>query len=124
MIRRPPRSTLFPYTTLFRSRALEAVGGNRHDGAFLYEIHGVQRGLDLPELDPIAPALDLRIGAAEKIHETVGAELGEVAGPVETIDRIGRHRVRDERGARLFRIAPVSRAEAHPADVEVPDFPG
>src|SRR3712207_7619268 len=25
MIRRPPRSTLFPYTTLFRSRALSAV---------------------------------------------------------------------------------------------------
>src|SRR6266403_3161208 len=25
MIRRPPRSTLFPYTTLFRSRRLEAV---------------------------------------------------------------------------------------------------
>src|SRR2546429_6897588 len=24
MIRRPPRSTLFPYTTLFRSRALES----------------------------------------------------------------------------------------------------
>src|SRR2546428_5117608 len=26
MIRRPPRSTLFPYTTLFRSRAIEASG--------------------------------------------------------------------------------------------------
>src|SRR3712207_7240896 len=25
MIRRPPRSTLFPYTTLFRSRAIEAI---------------------------------------------------------------------------------------------------
>src|SRR3712207_7515722 len=25
MIRRPPRSTLFPYTTLFRSRRLEAL---------------------------------------------------------------------------------------------------
>src|SRR3712207_8011156 len=25
MIRRPPRSTLFPYTTLFRSRATEAL---------------------------------------------------------------------------------------------------
>src|SRR3712207_7650923 len=25
MIRRPPRSTLFPYTTLFRSRALEVL---------------------------------------------------------------------------------------------------
>src|SRR2546430_9106639 len=28
MIRRPPRSTLFPYTTLFRSRVRE----RRHDG--------------------------------------------------------------------------------------------
>src|SRR2546425_7004024 len=27
MIRRPPRSTLFPYTTLFRSVAPDAVGG-------------------------------------------------------------------------------------------------
>src|SRR5256885_9094610 len=27
MIRRPPRSTLFPYTTLFRSLHLRAVGG-------------------------------------------------------------------------------------------------
>src|SRR3712207_8496193 len=26
MIRRPPRSTLFPYTTLFRSRLLVALG--------------------------------------------------------------------------------------------------
>src|SRR5688572_32304377 len=26
MIRRPPRSTLFPYTTLFRSRHVELVG--------------------------------------------------------------------------------------------------
>src|SRR5260221_7622452 len=26
MIRRPPRSTLFPYTTLFRSVAIETVG--------------------------------------------------------------------------------------------------
>src|SRR6476620_11892456 len=28
MIRRPPRSTLFPYTTLFRSTHPEHVGGN------------------------------------------------------------------------------------------------
>src|SRR5256885_17156448 len=27
MIRRPPRSTLFPYTTLFRSQAAEQPGG-------------------------------------------------------------------------------------------------
>src|SRR5947208_9944245 len=29
MIRRPPRSTLFPYTTLFRSRARDAEGLGR-----------------------------------------------------------------------------------------------
>src|SRR5256885_4755698 len=34
MIRRPPRSTLFPYTTLFRSDFHGArVGGARHPGA-------------------------------------------------------------------------------------------
>src|SRR3712207_8009194 len=32
MIRRPPRSTLFPYTTLFRSRA-QLPGGPRRDVA-------------------------------------------------------------------------------------------
>src|SRR5260370_39815041 len=31
MIRRPPRSTLFPYTTLFRSH-YSARGGRRHSG--------------------------------------------------------------------------------------------
>src|SRR2546421_8326511 len=34
MIRRPPRSTLFPYTTLFRSLAATAVGP-----ALLYALH-------------------------------------------------------------------------------------
>src|SRR5687768_17638476 len=29
MIRRPPRSTLFPYTTLFRSKARRTEGGRR-----------------------------------------------------------------------------------------------
>src|SRR3712207_7044786 len=32
MIRRPPRSTLFPYTTLFRSDALNERGGGRIPG--------------------------------------------------------------------------------------------
>src|SRR5207253_4824812 len=33
MIRRPPRSTLFPYTTLFRSRGAAASGRRVHLGA-------------------------------------------------------------------------------------------
>src|SRR5207245_6945729 len=42
MIRPPPRSTLFPYTTLFRSPALRR--------------HGLQPGglMDLPRLRPVA----------------------------------------------------------------------
>src|SRR5258708_21073813 len=31
MIRRPPRSTLFPYTTLFRSDALDALAAAKPD---------------------------------------------------------------------------------------------
>src|SRR5437660_7376535 len=38
MIRRPPRSTLFPYTTLFRS-------GRRRDGSRQRDRPGVGRGL-------------------------------------------------------------------------------
>src|SRR3712207_6888052 len=50
MIRRPPRSTLFPYTTLFRS-------GMRH------EEHGVGRGREIPAGDRRAvPELNLRWG--------------------------------------------------------------
>src|SRR5260221_4261215 len=35
MIRRPPRSTLFPYTTLFRSRLVDPPSADHHaDSAF------------------------------------------------------------------------------------------
>src|SRR5256885_13189005 len=38
MIRRPPRSTLFPYTTLFRSRVIV-------DGGLIVEVHDIQRAV-------------------------------------------------------------------------------
>src|SRR3712207_8965349 len=41
MIRRPPRSTLFPYTTLFRSRhhrAVYSAGGARRHGDLLTRV--------------------------------------------------------------------------------------
>src|SRR5258707_9564606 len=56
MIRRPPRSTLFPYTTLFRSllRRYPAIGvaqvrpvnvlrGCQGDGVFIREVHLLDR---------------------------------------------------------------------------------
>src|SRR5690554_7203495 len=50
MIRRPPRSTLFPYTTLFRSQKPNA-----------YEIDRCKWWLDL-ELDIIEPELTVAMG--------------------------------------------------------------
>src|SRR3712207_7724516 len=54
MIRRPPRSTLFPYTTLFRSRLAQPVPG-RHRAVV------VQRRLpDVARDRPDRPPLTLR----------------------------------------------------------------
>src|SRR2546430_12886492 len=44
MIRRPPRSTLFPYTTLFRSVVLKRLADAERDGD---AIAGVIRGVGL-----------------------------------------------------------------------------
>src|SRR5258708_28692926 len=47
MIRRPPRSTLFPYTTLFRSLCCAYAAGNRwaaDDGAPVARHRGVRAG--------------------------------------------------------------------------------
>src|SRR5256885_2786549 len=49
MIRRPPRSTLFPYTTLFRSRDLRTVAAGGDD-----RVPGGQDGLG--DVDTQAPA--------------------------------------------------------------------
>src|SRR3712207_8488921 len=66
MIRRPPRSTLFPYTTLFRSRALGR------------EVGGLPQGLHKAALvsDPLAG--DVERGAV--IHR--GPDHGQAHGDV------------------------------------------
>src|SRR2546427_3743006 len=45
MIRRPPRSTLFPYTTLFRSLHVGLVGGNLVLDREHLSVDGGDRGL-------------------------------------------------------------------------------
>src|SRR3712207_8355956 len=59
MIRRPPRSTLFPYTTLFRSRQQGGIGGE-------------QAGAVGPDLAPRRPPLGGEAGGRE-----VGAAMAE-----------------------------------------------
>src|SRR3712207_9555871 len=74
MIRRPPRSTLFPYTTLFRS-----------DFDVLVGINLLREGLDLPEVSLVA-ILDadkegfLRSGRS--LIQTIGRAARNVSGEV------------------------------------------
>src|SRR5256885_12236264 len=59
MIRRPPRSTLFPYTTLFRSRA---SGFDDYDGVGLFagkQLPAAEKGL--PILEPVGRAVVLAV---------------------------------------------------------------
>src|SRR5256885_16841396 len=43
MIRRPPRSTLFPYTTLFRSIVVRMPGeAGDDDGAGIHRVNGIE----------------------------------------------------------------------------------
>src|SRR2546427_8414516 len=50
MIRRPPRSTLFPYTTLFRSFSPHLLAGSLHVGAYAEQL-GIARIVALGDLD-------------------------------------------------------------------------
>src|SRR5258707_8605129 len=54
MIRRPPRSTLFPYTTLFRSlhrvRNLLRMHGRKNEMSRFRSLEGRQRSLVIPDL--------------------------------------------------------------------------
>src|SRR3989441_2123319 len=70
MIRRPPRSTLFPYTTLFRSAALDAILGK----PFRVLDDGLVRVVDYMGSDEsIVQAARVSYGAGTKrIHEDRG----------------------------------------------------
>src|SRR5256885_9688531 len=76
MIRRPPRSTLFPYTTLFRSQA-EGAGGERaaargglEELAFL-EFPGLRGVREEHRLDPsVLPADPLQDRKSTRLNSS------------------------------------------------------
>src|SRR2546422_11060306 len=91
MIRRPPRSTLFPYTTLFRSQAfLEGTRDLLDERALAW--HRAAALLQLTERLPTAERGDWR----ERAHALLGeaTRLTERAGPAESIARRKRAAVR------------------------------
>src|SRR3712207_7132105 len=78
MIRRPPRSTLFPYTTLFRSRLLARLGGPRRQRAEARLAQPLLRAvagavLRVAEHDP--PAAPVRVGVGVGRSEEHTSEL-------------------------------------------------
>src|SRR2546427_12710020 len=83
MIRRPPRSTLFPYTTLFRSTLANG---------FTYVERGIARGLDV---DRFAP----RLSFVWDIHNDFFEEIAKL----RAARRIWARHMRDRYGAKTPR---------------------
>src|SRR2546421_3064442 len=65
MIRRPPRSTLFPYTTLFRSQRPRRRGGRE---GFLVDTEGLLQGRGGVLLNHRSPFLCERIADRSEEH--------------------------------------------------------
>src|SRR3712207_7305202 len=79
MIRRPPRSTLFPYTTLFRSLGGPVDGLSRHG----------------QEATHAGDVRDVRLGACEQVRQ-------ERLGHVERSEQVDvHHPVEDRKSTRL-----------------------
>src|SRR3712207_5159725 len=84
MIRRPPRSTLFPYTTLFRSRSEQAGSLIQMPVFLILFLAPVYVPVDLlhgwvqaaAEINPVTPVLEagrsLLAGAPEEVGLAVG----------------------------------------------------
>src|SRR3712207_9240113 len=74
MIRRPPRSTLFPYTTLFRS---QRAGEGRHDPDAADRLVRVAVGrspLGLPALAAEVHPLDVVLEVRERLDDRAAGE--------------------------------------------------
>src|SRR3712207_7338253 len=81
MIRRPPRSTLFPYTTLFRSQLLVA------------RVHGVARH---------AAVEDAVVGAADRPHVALRRRgEGRRPHPARHAPHVEAERLQDRKSTRL-----------------------
>src|SRR3712207_1840105 len=89
MIRRPPRSTLFPYTTLFRSPAVgavfapDAVADSVGVGTFEYGRVGLLYGLEVVGVEEL-------VGVASDEVRGVVAEQGAAGGRGVGVDTLWR----------------------------------
>src|SRR2546427_10632800 len=95
MIRRPPRSTLFPYTTLFRSQGVHAA--ERFDDLLLHPLRGLHAnaggltGLRDPyDVTKAGEAARIRVQAAERVQQKVIESLGRMHALRSEERRVGK----------------------------------
>src|SRR3712207_9051628 len=91
MIRRPPRSTLFPYTTLFRSRAQQPLLGGQLGlalGRHLADedVAGDDLGTDADDAALVEVGEDLLGDVRDVPGDLLGAELGVPRVDLELLD--------------------------------------
>src|SRR5438034_5064041 len=113
MIRRPPRSTLFPYTTLFRSLVCAVVVGvvEQHDVARAGSGCGVVGngrggGAEFPVASPLRPKQRLEAEAADQPQPGEGEDA--VRGPVQPRDGASGCRDGVERSPRVAGEQPAA----------------
>src|SRR2546422_1723379 len=90
MIRRPPRSTLFPYTTLFRSMMLEGPMDDL-DHAALRHRFGGKLGIDATEksaLDDIVQPWPEEIVMSDEIRERSEEHTSELQSRLHLVCRL------------------------------------
>src|SRR2546430_11506592 len=90
MIRRPPRSTLFPYTTLFRSADPSLPGGAREKGdrGFDFLRSGLlQRGGEQVDLREPTARLGDTAGGLDEVVEAHGGKMHPT--PAHRLNRVG-----------------------------------
>src|SRR2546426_12277620 len=112
MIRRPPRSTLFPYTTLFRSISVTVEGMVRRPAQYeLREEKSLGEVLDLA--GGILPAAALRHIEVQRLdaHEKktmLSLEIGETSDKEALRSKFENFKVQDGDEIHIFPIAPYN----------------
>src|SRR3712207_9485480 len=91
MIRRPPRSTLFPYTTLFRSAVdQQLIDLLRANGRASYAELARRVGLS-------SPAVHERVGKLETAGVITGYQIGRASCKGKSVDLGGRRIIKKKK---------------------------